>query len=134
MIKIIGMVSRNIKNIKAIELKPDGNMVKLSGPNGAGKSAIIDSMFSALTGKKLKDPIRHGEKRAEVVVNMGEIEVKKVWTQKGERIEVKPLKPGETSQAKLNSLIGDLSFDPLAFQRILKLKRRSKSHGTKEKE
>lgn len=114
--KIIKLLSRNIKNITAAEISPDGNIVTLTGRNGAGKSAIIDSIFTALTGAKLKDPIRHGEDRAEVVVDMGELVVKKVWTASGERIEVKPLNPGETPQAKLNRLIGAISFDPLSFK------------------
>ena len=122
MAKIIGLMANNIKNLKAIEISPTGNMVELRGQNGAGKSAIIESIFSALTGAKLKDPIRHGEERADVEVNMGDFIVKKKWTDKGESIQVYSMtEEGKkvthnSPQTFLNEKIGALSFDPLAFQ------------------
>jgi len=122
MAKIIGLMANNIKNLKAVEITPTGNMVELRGQNGAGKSAIIDSIFSALTGRRLKDPIQHGQDRADVEVNMGDFIVKKKWTDKGESIQVYSI--GEdgkkithnSPQTFLNEKIGALSFDPLSFQ------------------
>jgi len=122
MAKIIGLMAKNIKNLKAVEITPQGNMVELRGANGAGKSAIIDCIFSALTGKRLKDPIRHGEERADVEVNMGDFIVKKKWTDKGESIQVYSVDDDgkkvthNSPQSFLNEKIGALSFDPLAFQ------------------
>ncbi len=120
--KIVKLVSRNIKNLKAIEITPAGDAVILSGKNGVGKSAIIDSIFSALTGKRLEDPIRHGEERADVVVDMGDFTVKKTWTEKGEAIQVystneqgKKIKYS-SPQTFLDEKIGELSFDPMAFK------------------
>ena len=120
--KIVKLVSRNIKNLKAIEITPKGDEVFLTGKNGAGKSAIIDSIFSALTGKRLKDPIRHGEDRADVVVDMGDFTVKKVWTEKGETIKVSSINEEgkevkySSPQTFLDEKIGELSFDPMAFK------------------
>ena len=122
--KIIKLSSRNIKNLKAVEITPDGNLVTLTGKNGAGKSAVLDSIFSTLTGKRLKDPVRHGEERADVVVEIGEYTVKKRWTSKGEMVEVSTRDEDDKKQVKtspqmfLNKIIGDLSFDPLAFQNM----------------
>jgi len=120
--KIVKLVSRNIKNLKAIEITPTGDEVFLTGKNGAGKSAIIDSIFSALTGKRLKDPIRHGEEHADVEVDMGDFTVKKTWTEKGEAIQVystteegKKIKYS-SPQTFLDEKIGELSFDPMAFK------------------
>ena len=120
--KIVKLVSRNIKNLKAIEITPAGEEVLLTGANGAGKSAIIDSIFSALTGKRLKDPIRHGEERADVEVDMGDFIVKKRWTEKGESIQVysttaegKKVTHG-SPQTFLDEKIGELSFDPMEFK------------------
>lgn len=112
---IIELKAQNIKNIKAVEIHPDDNAVILAGKNGAGKSAVLDCIFTALTGKKLDEPIRKGQERAEIVVNIGGLEVKKVFTLKGVRLEVKPLEPGETAQAKLDSLFSKISFDPSGF-------------------
>lgn len=122
--KIICLFSKNIKNLKAVEITPDGNIVTLTGKNAAGKSAILDSIFSALTGKRLKDPVRHGEERADVLVDVGEFTVRKRWTAKGEAIEVftkneEGKKVKFTSpQTFLDSVIGELSFDPLAFSKM----------------
>lgn len=117
--KIIKLTSQNIKNLKAIEINPDGNVI-ITGANGAGKSSILDSIFCALTGNKLEDPIRHGQDRAEVVVDLGEITVKRIFTEKGERLEV-ITKDGDikkSPQTFLNEIIGKLSFDPLEFQNM----------------
>lgn len=122
--KILKLVSRNIKNLKAIEITPDGNIVTLTGKNGAGKSAILDSIFSALTGKRLKDPVRHGESRADVEVDMGEFIVRKRWTEKGEAIQVYTTNADgkrqvySSPQTFLDNVIGQLSFDPLKFQNM----------------
>jgi len=118
---IIELKTQNIKNLKAVEIRPDGKPVILTGPNGAGKSAVLDSIFTALTGKKLDEPIREGEERAEINIKLGDsegdvtLEVKKVFTPNGARLEVRPLNPGETSQAKLDSLFSKISFDPSEF-------------------
>ena len=51
--KIISLYVENIKKIKAVEIKPEGNTVIISGKNGNGKSSTIDSISMALGGKKL---------------------------------------------------------------------------------
>ena len=117
--KILKLTSQNIKNLKAIEINPDGNVV-ITGPNEAGKSSILDSIFCALTGTTLPDPIRHGTDRAEVNVDLGDFTVKKIFTEKGSRLEVLT-KDGDlkkSPQAFLNEVIGRLSFDPLEFQNM----------------
>ena len=116
--KILQLKSENILNLKAIDITPKDGAIVLTGKNGAGKSAVLDSIFFALTGKKVDELIRSGEERAEVFVDLGEYKVKKVWTAKGERLEVMS-KDGALypkPQTMLNKIIGDLSFDPLAFK------------------
>lgn len=127
--KIVKLSSRNIKNLKAIEITPAGDAVLLTGKNAAGKSAIIDSIFSALTGKRLKDPIRHGEDRADVEVDMGAFTVKKTWTEKGEAIQVYSINEEgkkikySSPQTFLDEVIGELSFDPMAFKDMKSMSR-----------
>ena len=118
--KIIQLQSQNIKNLKAIEITPDGNAVILTGPNGAGKSAVLDSILMALTGKAIDKPIRKGEDRAEVVVDLGDFVVKKVWTDKGVRLEVINPEGAKfaSPQALLDKIMGKLSFDPLGFAKL----------------
>lgn len=118
--KVITLKAQNIKNLKAVEITPEGNVVRLTGANGAGKSAVLDTIFTALTGKRLEDPIRHGEERAEVVIEMGDFCVRKVWTSKGERLEVLTADGDQkkSPQTFLDGIIGRLSFDPMAFKNM----------------
>jgi hypothetical protein len=113
---IIELRAENIKNLKAIRIRPDGAVI-LEGKNGAGKSAVLDSIFMALTGKKIAEPIRNGEKKAEINIDLGTYRVKKVFTPKGERLEVmsKEGVPFKSPQTMLNEILGNLSFDPLDF-------------------
>jgi len=117
--KIIELRSENIKNIKVIEIRPDGAVV-LEGKNGAGKSAVIDSIFMALTGKKIEQPIRNGESRAEINIDLGDFKVKKIFTAKGERLEVTSTEGAsfKTPQTMLNKIMGNLAFDPLKFAEL----------------
>ncbi len=118
--KIIGLKAENIKNLKAVEIIPGDDAVILEGRNGAGKSAILDSIFCALTGKKMEQPIRNGEERGEINVDLGQYKIKRVITEKTSRLEVVS-KDGaifKSPQALLNDMLGDLAFDPLAFSNM----------------
>ncbi|MFA5392051.1 MAG: AAA family ATPase [Candidatus Omnitrophota bacterium] len=118
--KILKLKSENVLNLKAVEITPDGNAVVLTGANGAGKSAILDSIFFTLTGSKVDELIRNGQDKAKVEIDLGTYLVRKVWTHKTERLEVLG-KDGAVypkPQSLLNKIIGDLSFDPLAFKNL----------------
>jgi len=116
--KIINLKAENIKNLKAIEINPNGEIITLTGKNGAGKSAVLDSIFTTLTGQRIDDAIRHGEDKASVEIDMGDFIVKKTWTPKGEYLRIEGLPKGRTPQAFLNEIIGKLSFDPLEFSKL----------------
>jgi len=128
--KVLQLKSENVKNIEVIEITPDEHAaaITLSGANGAGKSAVIDSIFLALTGKHAgSDTIRTGQKKATIEVDLGPYKVRRVVTAGGSRVQVTA--DGETfnnPQALLNSIIGDLTFDPLAFARMKDADRRRK--------
>jgi len=120
--KIVRLEAQNVLNIKAIEIQADGKSVVLSGKNEVGKSSIIDSIMMALTGKMVERPIKDGEKKAEVKVDLGDYKIKRVWTEAGNRLEITSnTKEGaivthKSPQALLNGILGALSFDPLAFK------------------
>lgn len=117
--RILELRAENVMNLKAIEIKPDGNAVILTGKNGAGKSAVLDAIFMALTGKKVDEPIRKGEDRAEVTIALEDgITVTRVWTPTGSTLKVWKPKEGMTFQSPqqlLNKILGELSFNPIAF-------------------
>lgn len=116
-VHIISLKAQNVKNLKAVEIVPEGHVVELRGRNGAGKSAVLDCVFTTLTGTRLEDPIRHGEDRAEVIIDMGTYTVRKRWTTKGEYLDItnKDGDKKQSPQAFLDKLVGKLTFDPLAF-------------------
>lgn len=118
--KIIQLKTQNVKNIKVVEITPEGNAVVLTGRNGVGKSAVLDSILMALTGKSVEEPIRKGQERAEIEVDLGEIMVKRIITQKGTRLEVwnKEGAKFTSPQMLLNKIVGDLTFDPMAFSNM----------------
>jgi len=114
--KILELRASNVKNIKAVEIKTGGKAVTLTGKNGAGKSAVIDTILLALGGGKMSESIRNGETKAEAYIDLGEYQVKKVSTASGDRLEVKSGNMvAKSPQALLNNLLGQLTFDPLAY-------------------
>ena len=122
--KVIGLKIQNTFNLRAVRLKleQDGKAVVIRGPNGAGKSAILDSIFYALTGKKPEQVITNGEHRSDIMVDLGEIVVKRTTTEKTMRVIVSS-KDGaqfKAPQEMLNKLLGEnsLAFDPLLFAQM----------------
>lgn len=119
--RILGLIVQNFKNIKIAEVTPTGGTVIISGENGAGKTALIDAFWMALDQKGAikdnPDPIRHGEKNAKVVVNLGKYIVTRTWTETKSYLKIENAEGAvfKSPGAMLNSLIGELSFDPQAF-------------------
>ena len=119
-LKVIKLVSENYKKLKAIEIEPKGNVVMITGKNGHGKTSILDSILVALNGKDKNTikPVREGEERAIIKLDMDEIEITRVFSNKGTtKLEVisKDGAKYSSPQDFLNKLIGKLSFDPLQF-------------------
>jgi len=124
-VKILKLTAENIQKIRAVEITPDGNTVIISGKNGQGKTSVLDSISYALGGKALisQKPIRKGQESAKVVVDLGKYIVERNWTSDNRSYLKVSSKEGGTfasPQKLLDSLIGDLSFDPLAFARAEK--------------
>lgn len=120
--RIVNLTVENVKKIKAVSITPEGHLVVIGGKNAQGKSSVLDSISMALGGKgEVPDqPIRRGEDRGEVVVDLGDLIVKRVFTAKGSRLTVAG-KNGAvfpSGQAVLDELTGRLTFDPMAFSRM----------------
>jgi DNA repair exonuclease SbcCD ATPase subunit len=123
--KVIRLEAENFKRLKAIDITPKENTVVISGANTEGKTSILDSLWVALGGKAaskgLKKPIRDGEESAHVTVDLGDIVVKRTWTGNDKTYLTIENRDGYTiksPQAILDELIGNLSFDPLAFSNM----------------
>jgi len=120
--KIIKLKSENIKKLRAVEITPDGNIVQISGKNGQGKSSVLDSILYALAGEKYipSKPIRDGEKRAEIEIDLGELKVYRSFTEGNTYLKVVTKDGFEINkgQTKLSQMVKNISFDPLEFSRL----------------
>jgi hypothetical protein len=126
-IKISRFEAENFKRLRHVELTPDGTMQVIGGRNAQGKTSVLDAWVMALqyaTGKKVNfKPVRDGEERATVKLELSEGEVVKFnlthsFTPDGKH-DIKLESPEgarfSSPQKMLDEIVGRLSFDPLAF-------------------
>src|SRR5882724_8305204 len=125
--KIISLQAENFKKLHAIEITPDGNFVQFTGRNGQGKSSTLDAFWVSLAGIGVapKKPIRTGAESAKIRLDLGEIIVTRHFkaaedntytTQRTVESAAGARYP--SPQKMLDTLLGALSFDPLAFSRM----------------
>jgi DNA repair exonuclease SbcCD ATPase subunit len=122
-LKILRLEAENIKKLKVVAIKPDGNVVEITGPNGSGKSSVLDSIYYALAGAKdiPSQPIRRGQLKAHVTLELGEMTVTRKFSKDTGTSLIVEAKNGArfpTPQRLLDDMLGRLTFDPLAFSRM----------------
>ena len=117
---IVRLQASNVMNIDAIVVEANGNNVTLTGKNGAGKSAFLKAIEFALSGKALAatpEPVRHGEKSGDILLDLGDIIVKRHFTNESSTVKLEN-KDGmvfKSPQALLDKFRGNISFDPMSF-------------------
>lgn len=120
--KIIELKAENIKKIKAIDIKPEGNIVLITGENGAGKTSVLDCIMYAFCGKEVlpPKPVREGAESGKVEVDLGDYIVTRIFSKTDSRVEIKNKEGFKSSspQAMLDSIVGRIAFDPLEFARM----------------
>lgn len=120
--KIIQLKAENIKKLRAVEITPDGNVVKISGRNAQGKTSTLDSIWWALGGERAiqGQPVRQGAEKGSITLDLGDIVVERRFTQKGSTLTVSNADGAKFSspQKMLDDLVGRLTFDPLEFMRM----------------
>lgn len=118
-LRIIGLQVENVKCLKAISLNTNRTLIKVEGKNEAGKSAVLDAIMYAFGGGRvLPDvPIRKGETKARVVIDLDEITIERRWTLKTTNLVVTTKDGAQlgSPQAVLEKLFSDRMFDPLEF-------------------
>lgn len=107
-----------------VEINPTGNVVQITGANAQGKSSVLDAIFAALAGAKAapSKPVREGEDAAVVKLDLGEVKVTRKFTSDGKTtLAVEGLNGARfpSPQKMLDDLTANISFDPLAFTRML---------------
>lgn len=118
--KIVKLEAENVKRLRAVSIEPDGSIVVVRGNNAQGKSSVLDAIAYALGGKALQPAkvIREGEKEAIVRVELDGLTIERKWTSNDRSVlEVRAADGSKVSspQTMLDSLVGRLSFDPLAY-------------------
>ncbi len=126
--KIVALQAENIKKLTAIEIRPDGNLVQITGKNGQGKTSILDSIWWALAGAThiQAQPITKGATSARIRLDLGEIIVTRNFKAIEDSKEYTTSISVENAegvkypspQTMLDKLLGQLTFDPLAFTRL----------------
>ena len=126
-LKIISLRAENLKRLTAVRIDPKGNLVEIRGRNAQGKSSVLDAIWWALAGAGniQADPIRKGQERAVVTLNLGDLIVTRTFTKQDDgsfRTSI-TVENGDgarfpSPQRMLDDLLGSLTFDPLAFARM----------------
>jgi len=119
---IVKLEAENFKRLKAVEIRPEGNAVVIAGRNAQGKSSVLDAIWAAMAGakgtKEIERPIRDGESKATVAIETDTLRIERSWTASGSSLKVTPIGVNakmNSPQKVLDEMIGQLSFDPLAF-------------------
>jgi hypothetical protein len=119
---IVELHAENVKRLKAITIRPSGNVVVIAGRNGQGKTSTLDAIEMLLAGNKAlpPDPVRHGAGSARIVADLGELVVEKTISSKGTQLVVKNAdgKKLSSPQTILDQLCSKVAFDPLEFSRM----------------
>jgi hypothetical protein len=121
---IVELQAQNIMRLRAIRIRPGTrSVVTIGGRNAQGKTSLLESIVMVLGGgKTIPDkPVREGQKAALVVADLGELIISRHFDETGKsNLEVKT-KDGakmQSPQKVLESLVGRVAFDPIAFLQL----------------
>lgn len=119
---VVSLRADNFKRLRAVQVKPTGSVVEIAGRNGQGKSSVLDAIMAAIGGGRAipEQAIRKGAKKGEVEVDLGDLLVRRTFTESGGTLKVTAKDGSEirSPQAVLDRMLGSLTFDPLAFARM----------------
>lgn len=120
--KIVQLTAENIKKLRVVDITPSKDFIQITGANGSGKTSVLDSIWWALAGSDAiqGQPIRKGEQKAMIRLDLGECVVTRKFTEKGTTLTVENAEGfrAPSPQAILDGIIGHLAFDPLEFSRM----------------
>jgi hypothetical protein len=121
---VLELRAENTMRLRAVAIKPKKvGVVKIAGRNAQGKSSLLDSIWMTIGGAKAipLDPVHAGASEAVTFVDLGEYRAtRRVQASGKTTLELTNREgvPQSSPQTILDGLIGNLSFDPLAFMRM----------------
>lgn len=131
--RLVELRSENIKKLKAVAVKIDRSLFKISGRNEQGKSSLLDSVAMAIAGPSAfpAEPIRKGQEKAEIFLDFGDLRLtRRIWRKEGGgyghdvTLDFADGKRPKEKQHVLDALRGSrIADDPIAFARMLPKKR-----------
>lgn len=121
--KINKLKIENFMRIRVAEIEPNGSIVTVTGRNGQGKSSVLDAIAAVFGGPDKKNtpmPIRDGETSAHIIAETDDYVITRRYTKSKSTVEIATHDGAKfpKAQAKLDSLLGKLTFDPLEFTRL----------------
>lgn len=119
-LKLASVSIKNVLGIEELELTPDGNIIEVSGKNGTGKTSTCEAIKDALGVSDYSSLLRDGAEKGEVVLDLGEMQIKKAHKPNGETLTVKGKVAGTDKMSTisspagvLKSLVNPNSVDPV---------------------
>ncbi len=121
---IVKLEAQNVLRLKAISLEPDGSATIIGGNNGEGKTSTLRCIEMCLSGAGSlpPKPIHGDESKGTIKLKLrkeieDELDIVRTFTAKGSQLKI-TRKGGDkvgSPQKLLDTLVGNLSFDPLSF-------------------
>lgn len=114
--KITKITIHNFLKLKDVDFNPSDSNV-IVGKNKQGKTSILKAIRTAFSGDADSTSIRIGESKAEISIELDDINIKRTITPKGNQLDVSN-KEGlkyPAPQKFLDGLIGTFSFNPIEF-------------------
>jgi AAA15 family ATPase/GTPase len=115
--KINRIKINNFLIITEADVAPDSKLSIFTGKNKMGKTSFIKAIETGILGTTDPSVIKHGADKAEIMIDLDEVTVQRTITPGGQRVTVKN-KEGwdrKSPQKYLDTLLGDFSFNPIAF-------------------
>lgn len=126
--RILQFVAENFKRIRLVEIVPKKRITQITGKNGQGKTSVLDALWALFAGKRgIPDkPVRRGASSSRIRAVIGDdngkpllIATRTIASDRSTTLTVEAApgaeRPAGTPQAVLDTLIGQMSFDPIAF-------------------
>lgn len=108
----------NYRGIAALDAEISPRGIVVSGPNGSGKTTILNAIAAAIAGQDIgPDAIRVGSERAEILVDLDALHVRRGITPNGSSLTVSTSDGAKYSspQTRLNEMLGTAALDPIDF-------------------